>query len=162
VNRYESGRRRLCPIMRSNPGHSFSCSSHLEYRAPFGVSVITHILRHTVGLLDEWSPCRRGLYLHRTTQHINTRKNIHAPSRESWPDYRLQWMRVFRNFLQGTNLKLAFRKRKTTKILLQDNRESGISREYIFFVRCWPCYQKLPSARCASHAKYCLQRLWYV
>jgi hypothetical protein len=31
--------------------HSFSCSSHLEHMAPFGVSVITHILRHTVGLL---------------------------------------------------------------------------------------------------------------
>jgi multidrug efflux pump subunit AcrA (membrane-fusion protein) len=29
----------------------FSCSSHLEHGAPFGVSVITHILRHTVGVL---------------------------------------------------------------------------------------------------------------
>jgi hypothetical protein len=31
--------------------NSFSCSSHLEHKAPFGVSVITHILRHKVGLL---------------------------------------------------------------------------------------------------------------
>jgi hypothetical protein len=31
--------------------HSFSCRSHLEQRASFGVSVITHILRHTVGLV---------------------------------------------------------------------------------------------------------------
>jgi hypothetical protein len=30
--------------------HSFSCSFQLEHRAPFGVSVITYILRHTVGL----------------------------------------------------------------------------------------------------------------
>jgi hypothetical protein len=31
--------------------HHFSCSSQLEKRAPFGVSVITHTIRHTVGLL---------------------------------------------------------------------------------------------------------------
>jgi hypothetical protein len=31
--------------------HHFSCSSQLEQRAPFGVSVITHTIRHTVGLL---------------------------------------------------------------------------------------------------------------
>jgi hypothetical protein len=30
---------------------SFSCSSQLEHRARFGVSVITHTIRHTVGLL---------------------------------------------------------------------------------------------------------------
>jgi hypothetical protein len=30
--------------------NSFSCSSQLEHRAPFGVSVITHT-RHAVGLL---------------------------------------------------------------------------------------------------------------
>jgi hypothetical protein len=30
--------------------------------------------------LDEWSARRRGLYLHRKTQHINTRTNIHALS----------------------------------------------------------------------------------
>jgi hypothetical protein len=31
--------------------HHFSCSSLMERRAPCGVSVIIHILRHTVGLL---------------------------------------------------------------------------------------------------------------
>jgi hypothetical protein len=31
--------------------NSFSCSPQLEHRAPFGVSVITHTIRHTVGLL---------------------------------------------------------------------------------------------------------------
>jgi hypothetical protein len=37
----------------ANVIRSFSCSSHLEHRAPFGVSVIKHILRHAVGFLDE-------------------------------------------------------------------------------------------------------------
>jgi hypothetical protein len=40
----------LCPYIELIQ-HSFSCSSQLEHRAPFGVSVITHIFRHTVGLL---------------------------------------------------------------------------------------------------------------
>jgi hypothetical protein len=31
--------------------HSFSCSSQLEHKIPFGVSVITHTVRYTVGLL---------------------------------------------------------------------------------------------------------------
>jgi hypothetical protein len=30
--------------------------------------------------LDEWSACRKGLYVHRTTQHRNTKTNIHASS----------------------------------------------------------------------------------
>jgi hypothetical protein len=30
--------------------------------------------------LDEWSTLRKGLYLHRTTQHRNTKTNIHASS----------------------------------------------------------------------------------
>jgi hypothetical protein len=38
----------------------------------FGVSW-SHTDRHTVGLLDEWSAHRRGLYLHRTTQHKHNR-----------------------------------------------------------------------------------------
>jgi hypothetical protein len=38
-------------LLSSSIIHSFSCSSHLEHRALFGVSVITRILRHTVGLL---------------------------------------------------------------------------------------------------------------
>jgi hypothetical protein len=29
----------------------FPASSQLEHRAPFGVSVVTHTIRHTVGLL---------------------------------------------------------------------------------------------------------------
>jgi hypothetical protein len=48
-------------------------------RAPFRVSVITHKKTHGRTALDEWSARRRDLYLHRTTQHINT-TNIHAPS----------------------------------------------------------------------------------
>jgi hypothetical protein len=35
----------------NNGPHSFSCSPQLEHRAPFGVSVITHIIKQTVGLL---------------------------------------------------------------------------------------------------------------
>jgi hypothetical protein len=42
--------------------------------------IITHTIIHTVGLLDDWSVRRRGLYLHRTTQHINAKTNIHALS----------------------------------------------------------------------------------
>jgi hypothetical protein len=38
---------------------------------------ITHIQTHGRTPLDEWSARRRGLYLHRTTQHINT-TDIHA------------------------------------------------------------------------------------
>jgi hypothetical protein len=52
---------------------------------PFLVSVITHILRYTVGLLDEWSARRRDLYLHGTTQHINTTDNHSCPERDSNP-----------------------------------------------------------------------------
>jgi hypothetical protein len=38
-------------FLLSSSIHPFSCSSHLEHRALFGVSVITRILRHTAGLL---------------------------------------------------------------------------------------------------------------
>jgi hypothetical protein len=41
-------------------------------RPTFGVSVIIHIQTHGRTPLDEWSARRRYLYLHRTTQHINT------------------------------------------------------------------------------------------
>jgi hypothetical protein len=47
----------LVPIIGWRPGQlpnsfiSFSFFPNLEHRAPFVVSVITHILRHTVGLL---------------------------------------------------------------------------------------------------------------
>jgi hypothetical protein len=39
----------------------------------------SHIQTHGRTPLDEWSARRRDLYLHRTTQHINT-TNIHTPS----------------------------------------------------------------------------------
>jgi hypothetical protein len=39
-------------LTRRVPGfHAFSCSSQMEHRATFGVSAITHTIRHTVGLL---------------------------------------------------------------------------------------------------------------
>jgi hypothetical protein len=48
--------------------------------------VITHILKtHGRTPLDEWSARRRDLYLHRTTQHINTRDNHPCPERDSNP-----------------------------------------------------------------------------
>jgi hypothetical protein len=56
------------------PINSFSCSSHLEHRAPFGVSVITHTKTHCRTPLDEWSARRRDLYLHRTTNTTYKRK----------------------------------------------------------------------------------------
>jgi hypothetical protein len=63
--------------------HSFSFRSQLEHRASFGVSVITHILRHTAGLLwTRWAR-RRGLYLHRTP--YNTRDKHPCPERYSNP-----------------------------------------------------------------------------
>jgi hypothetical protein len=54
----------------------FPVRSQLEYRAPFGVSVITYTKTHDRTPLDEWSARRRGLYLHRRTQQTN----IHAAS----------------------------------------------------------------------------------
>jgi hypothetical protein len=39
------------PTSTEHVNHAFSCSSQLEYTDPFGVSVITHTIRHTVGLL---------------------------------------------------------------------------------------------------------------
>jgi hypothetical protein len=37
-------------------------------------------IKHSRGHLDEWSPRRKVLYLHKTTHHRNTRTNIHASS----------------------------------------------------------------------------------
>lgn len=44
--------------------------------------------------MDKWLARRKGLYQHRSTQHINTKKNIHAPigrleapSRRTWNEY---------------------------------------------------------------------------
>jgi hypothetical protein len=42
--------------------------------------LITHNYTHGMIPLDVWSARRRGLYLHRTTQHINKKTNIHALS----------------------------------------------------------------------------------
>jgi hypothetical protein len=38
------------------------------------------LLRHSVGLLWTWSARRKGLYLHTTTEHRNTKASIHASS----------------------------------------------------------------------------------
>jgi hypothetical protein len=63
----------------------FLLGSHLEHRAPFGVSVITHTKTHGRTPLYAWLVRRRGLYLHRTTQHINTRDKHPVPERDSNP-----------------------------------------------------------------------------
>jgi hypothetical protein len=44
---------------------------------------LTHMVGRTP--LDELSARRRGLYLHRTTQHINTRDKHPCPQRDSNP-----------------------------------------------------------------------------
>jgi hypothetical protein len=75
----------------------FPVGSQLEQRAPFGV-VITHNSTHGRTPLDERSPCRRGLCIHRTTQHITQEINIHAlsgirtrdPSYQAAADLRLR------------------------------------------------------------------------
>jgi hypothetical protein len=54
-----------------NPGRTFGL--------PFRGFLITHIQTHGRTPLHKWSAHRRGLYLHRTTQHIDT-TNYHAPS----------------------------------------------------------------------------------
>jgi hypothetical protein len=38
------------------------------------------LFRHGRTHLDKWSARRKGLYLYRTTQHRNTKTNIHVPS----------------------------------------------------------------------------------
>jgi hypothetical protein len=43
-------------------------------------SEIMNQLRHMVGLIERVISPSQGLYLHRTTQHRKTRKNIHALS----------------------------------------------------------------------------------
>jgi hypothetical protein len=61
--------------------HSFTgaYSPGWTFGLPFRWFLITHIQTRGRTPLDEWSARRRGLYLHRTTQHINT-TNIHVPS----------------------------------------------------------------------------------
>jgi hypothetical protein len=45
--------------------------------------LMTHIYTHGRTPLDEWPACRRDLYLHRTTQHINTTDKHTCPQRDS-------------------------------------------------------------------------------
>jgi hypothetical protein len=54
--------------------HSFTCaySPGWTFGLPFRGFLITHIQTHGRTPLDEWSAHRRDLYLHRTTQHIDT------------------------------------------------------------------------------------------
>jgi hypothetical protein len=60
-----------------SPGRTFG----LHFRG----LLITHIQTHGRTLLDEWSARRRSLYLHRTTQHINTTDKHPCPQRDSNP-----------------------------------------------------------------------------
>jgi hypothetical protein len=54
----------------SSPSFSFSCSSQLEHRAPFGVSVIAHTVRRTVRLLGRVIiPSQRPLLAQVNTTH---------------------------------------------------------------------------------------------
>jgi hypothetical protein len=79
--------------------HSFTgaYSPGWTFGLPFWGFLITHIQTHGRTPLDEWSARRRDLYLHRTTQHINT-TNIHAlsgirtsdPSNQAGADHRLR------------------------------------------------------------------------
>jgi hypothetical protein len=50
---------------------------------PFRGFLMTHIQTHGRTPLDEWSARRRGLYLHRTTQHINTNDKHPCSERDS-------------------------------------------------------------------------------
>jgi hypothetical protein len=45
--------------------------------------LITHVQTHGTTPVDEWSAHCRGLYLHRTSQHINTRDKHPCPQRDS-------------------------------------------------------------------------------
>jgi hypothetical protein len=59
----------------------FPVGSQLEHRAPFGVSVITYTIRHTVGLL--WTsdqPVAKPLPTQDNTTYKQKETNIHVPS----------------------------------------------------------------------------------
>jgi hypothetical protein len=58
----------------------FPIGSQLEHSAPFGVSVITHILRHTVGLLwtNDQPFAETSLLTQDNTTYRHKRQNIHA------------------------------------------------------------------------------------
>jgi hypothetical protein len=67
--------------------HSFTgaYSPERTFGLPFQGFLITHIPTHGRTPLDEWSARRRDLYLHRTTQHINTRDKHPCPERDLNP-----------------------------------------------------------------------------
>jgi hypothetical protein len=88
--------------------HSFSCSSQLEHRAPFRVSVITHIFRHKVGLL--WTndqpvaevsnyTGQHNIYTQETNIHASSGIQTRNPSNQVAADLRLRprghWDRQF-------------------------------------------------------------------
>jgi hypothetical protein len=56
----------------------FPVVSQLERRAPFGVSVISHTIRHTVGLLwtSDQPVAEASLCLHRTTTYKHKRETL--------------------------------------------------------------------------------------
>jgi hypothetical protein len=61
-------------------------SYHIYYYNKYSLSFFPMVLQprsgHGLGTpLDEWLAHRIGLYWHRTAQHINTKTNIHDPSR---------------------------------------------------------------------------------
>jgi hypothetical protein len=70
-------------------GHSSSSTGAYSpgwtFGLPFRSFLITHIQTHGRTPLDEWSARRRDLYLHRTTQHRNTRHKRPCPQRDSNP-----------------------------------------------------------------------------
>jgi hypothetical protein len=61
----------------------------------------THTQTHGRTPLDEWSAGRRDLYLHRTTQHIDTSDKYQCPERDSNPRPQQQSGRRQRLRLRG-------------------------------------------------------------
>jgi hypothetical protein len=69
--------------------HSFAgaYSPGWTFGLPFRGFLITHIHTQTHSRTppDEWSACRRGLYVHRTTQHTDTTDKHPCPQQDSNP-----------------------------------------------------------------------------
>jgi hypothetical protein len=63
----------------------YGTTAHAEPCNLYWGFLITHIQTHGRTPLDEWSARRRGLYLHRTTQHINISDKHPCPQRDSNP-----------------------------------------------------------------------------
>jgi hypothetical protein len=62
----------ICPL--------YGTTAHVRLCLPlYRGFLITHNYTHGTTPLDEWSALRRGLYLHRTTQHVNTRDKRPCP-----------------------------------------------------------------------------------